>query len=70
MWIRVIGKAGLSRHVVLPSEALKQLGWEKGDFIHVEMLDLRTLRLTRFDPMSMTSRMLEQAEPTTIIKVD
>jgi antitoxin component of MazEF toxin-antitoxin module len=50
MWVRVIGKTGNSVTLVLPSDALDALKWERGDFLAIKMSSKEELVISKFDP--------------------
>jgi len=56
MWVRILGRKGDSDHVVLPRQALRSLGWERGDFLRLEMKSTNELLITRFNPATVPDR--------------
>lgn len=50
MWVRKIGRKGNVLGVTLPQEALRALGWERGDHLIIYLHNEGSLLATRFDP--------------------
>ena len=48
MWVRKIGKKGMSNAIVLPEPAMKLLGWQVGDFVTVRFWSKDEIRVTKF----------------------
>jgi len=63
MWVRILGEKGNSSGLLLPTKALRALGWERGDFVRIEMTSSKELLLTRFNPATVPDRATAAFEP-------
>lgn len=50
MWVRVIGKTGDSLTIVLPSDAIDVLKWERGEYLEIRMIVKGELVIRKFNP--------------------
>ena len=67
MWVRKITKQGNVEGVSLPAEAMKALGWEKGNYLIVRMPRGNAILLTKFNPASLSDRQLHALKETRTI---
>lgn len=63
MWVRKLGRKGPVIAVVLPAAAVRELKWELGDFVMVQVLDSKYLLVSKFDPVQVPDRVLEAIKP-------
>lgn len=63
MWIRKLGVKGNAIAVTLPTEALKALGWEEGEWVIVRVLQNGAILLTRSSINDLNDRLLQEAKP-------
>ncbi len=62
MWVRKIGKTGNSKIVTIPPVILKSLGWERGDYVVVQLNASDSILLTRFDPLRRPDLLVAERE--------
>ncbi len=68
MWVRRIGQKGTSDVVVVPSDAMKALGWARGDFLYISLVSKNALVIRRFDAVRVPDSLIEAARPLPEIK--
>ena len=66
VWVRILGKQGNSEGIVLPSDALRALRWERGDRLLVRVYDEHEIRITKFEPHLVPKRVRDALMPKTI----
>lgn len=70
MWVRILGQKGSAEAIVLPPPALRALGWQRGDFLLIRMNSRSELLLTKFNPVQLPDRVLNEIEPLPEIKYE
>ncbi|MCR4323006.1 MAG: AbrB/MazE/SpoVT family DNA-binding domain-containing protein [Candidatus Azambacteria bacterium] len=59
MWVRIIGKIGNSKSVVLPAQLLRGLNWKRGDYMHISVVGPDKVMLMKFEAKDMPDRVTE-----------
>lgn len=70
MWVRVIGKVGNSQMVVLPPSICRSLGWERGDYLLINVVGTNIVQMTRFVPAVMPDAVRQAMEEVPVISYD
>lgn len=67
MWINKISKNGNAQTVSLPTAVLKILGWERGDYLALQVGEQQSLVITKVAPTAIPDEVLSALKPIKII---
>lgn len=68
MWLRLITKIGNSKHIVLPTMALRSLGWDRGDWLQVSVVGANKILLEKLELARLTDESIRIAIDNSINK--
>ena len=68
MWIHKITTMGRAEVVVLPAALRRQMGWRRGDFVQIDLIDAETITMRCVPDRKLTDNQIAaaKAEATTI----
>jgi len=67
MWVKRLFKLGDKHCVTVPAKARRQLGWERGEWVHIRIVNNEAIVLEKFRPSAVPDRILEAMKPVPTI---